>query len=133
VRSRMRCRPFILILVTALVLAASALVLPSLAAADSAGPLSPGRAWSSSFQNGNFHQWSWWGQGQSSIWGDIGVVKAPRVGIPELTRGHARIARMTLPASGPATGRINAKLYKGFGSWHNGAETEPRNVSGTYS
>jgi hypothetical protein len=129
----MRCRPFISTLLASLALAAIAMVLPALASADSAGPVSPGAHWSSSFQTGNFHQWSWWGQGQSSIWGKIGVVKAGHVGVPELDRGHANIARMTVTDSGPSSGKINAKLYKGFATWRHGAEHEPRNVSGTYS
>jgi hypothetical protein len=131
----MRCRPFISALVTSFALAAIALALPSLAAAsgDAAGPMSPGTNWSSSFQTGNFHQWSWWGQGQSSIWGKIGVVKAKHVGIPQLNHGQSNIARMTVTSSGPTDGQINAKLYKGFATWHNGVQREPRNVSGTYS
>jgi len=128
-----RSRAVVTSLLLSLALAAVALTLPALAGADSAGPIASGKAWSSDFSTGNFHQWSWWGQGQQSIWGDIGVVKARHVGVPELTKGHKNIAQMTVTSSGPSVGKINAKLYKGFGYYRGGTEHEPSNVSGTYS
>jgi hypothetical protein len=127
-----RRRSIISLLLPAIVVAI-ALTLPAFAEADDAGPLAAGPAWSSDFSSGNFHQWSWWGQGQQSIWGRIGVVRAPGVGVPELRKGHRNIARMTVTSSGLRVGKINAKLYKGFGYYRNGVAHEPSNVSGTYS
>jgi len=98
------------------------------------GPLASGSSWLSDFSTGNFGQWSWWGQGQQSIWGKIAVVKPECVGVPELIQGQPTIAQMTVTASGPAEGKVNAKLYKGFGTVDSsGTEHEPANVSGTYS
>jgi hypothetical protein len=121
-----------------LVAVAAALTGPSLAAADNssaiAGPVAAGAAWSSNFSTGNFRQWSWWGQGQQSIWGNIAVVKAASAGIPALTRGDDDVAQMTVTASGAAQGKVNAKLYKGFATRNrDGVTHEPANVSGTYS
>ncbi len=120
-------------LLLSVIVAAMALALPPLAEAADEGPLAAGAAWSSDFSSGNFRQWSWWGQGQRSIWGRIGVVKAPRVGVPELRTGHSNIARMTVTNSGARVGKVNAKLYKGFGYYRDGVAHEPSNVSGTYS
>jgi hypothetical protein len=125
-----RCRSVLSLLSLSVV--AVALMLPALAEADSAGPIASGTAWSSDFSSGNFHQWSWWGQGQQSIWGKIGVVKAKHVGVPELD-GHNNVAQMTVTPTGPSVGKINAKLYKGFGYRRDGVEHEPPDVSGTYS
>jgi hypothetical protein len=93
----------------------------------------PGKSWSSDFATGNFAHWTWWGQGQQAIWGDISVVKPAAAGVPPLKRSDSHIAKMTVTSSGPAEGKVNAKLYKGFGTYRNGVEHEPADVSGTYS
>jgi hypothetical protein len=92
------------------------------------------KAWSADFSTGNFRQWSWWGQGQSSIWGDIAVVNPTRVHIPALNSSDLHVAAMTVTPRGPADGKINAKLYKFFDTVNrSGVEHSPTNVSGTYS
>jgi hypothetical protein len=124
-------------IVIALLAVVAALIAPGLAAADSAevaGPVASGATWSSNFSTGNFRQWSWWGQGQQSIWGNIAVVKPAAVGVPALSRRDDHVAQMTVTPSGVAQGKVNAKLYKGFGTRNrNGVTHEPANVSGTYS
>ncbi len=91
-------------------------------------------SWSSDFSTGDFSQWTWWGQGQANIWGDISVVNPGSVGVPALDPSDPHIAQMTVTASGPADGQVNAKLYKMFGSTDNsGVEHPPSDVSGTYS
>jgi hypothetical protein len=97
------------------------------------GPLGAG-AWSNDFSSGNFCQWTWWGQGQQSIWGDTSVVTAASAGIPQLSGGGPNVARMTVSAADVDAGSINAKLYEGFGHYDSkGVEHLPASVSGTYS
>ena len=102
-------------------------------AQEVAGPVASGASWSADFSTGTFGQWSWWGQGQANIWGNIAVVNPACAGVPPLNRHNPHIAQMDVTRSGPAHGRLNAKLYKGFGYYRHGVSHEPANVSGTYS
>jgi hypothetical protein len=91
-------------------------------------------SWASDFSTGDFSPWSWWGQGQSSIWGDISVVNPSSVGIPACDPSNPHVASMTVTPDGPADGQVNAKLYKIFSTTNSsGVQQSPSNVSGTYS
>jgi hypothetical protein len=91
-------------------------------------------AWSSAFTSGGFRHWTWYGQGQSAIWGDIAVVNPAKARIPPLYRSDPHVARMTVSRAGAADGRINAKLYQAFDTiGPQGVTHSPANVSGTYA
>jgi hypothetical protein len=106
---------------------------PTAHLATAAGAIDPAHPWSTDFATDNFDQWSWWGQGQQNIWGEISVVKPAAVGVPPLKPSDSHIAQMTVTASGPAEGKVNAKLYKDFALLHDGTERDPSDISGTYS
>jgi hypothetical protein len=91
-------------------------------------------SWTSNFATGDFSQWSWWGQGQANLWGDIAVVSPSSAGIPACDPSDPHVAQMTVTPQGPSTGQINAKLYKFFDTVHaDGTQSSPSDVSGTYS
>ena len=100
-------------------------------AAHDAGPLSrttcTGRpaasAWSSSFESGNFREWSHSGEGERESYPVSRVVNPVREGIPR--RHGRRVARFEVSDEDAAAGRIHAKVYK----WWRGP---PKDVSGTY-
>ena len=94
-------------------------------------PASPRVVWSSDFSRGNFTGWSWWGQGQASIWGHIAVVRPQTVDVPKLSGRN--IARFQTTRADLAHGRTNAKLYKLFDVKRPHGVRPPANVSGTYS
>lgn len=71
------------------------------------GPSSPGAAWHSGFEGGNFREWSWWGQGDDT-WGDISVVDPSDEGVPR--KEGDRVGRFEVTDND----KPHAKLYKGF-------------------
>lgn len=83
-------------------------------------------AWSAGFEGGNFAEWTWWGQGQTSLWGHIAVVDPASEGVPRF--GGARVGRFETTADDIAAGRTSAKVYESFRS--NGRS--PAHVGGTY-
>ena len=80
-------------------------------------------AWTSSFESGDFREWSHWGQGQRQWYPVSRVVDPVREGIPR--RHGQRVARFEVRDEDAAAGRIHAKVYK----WWTGP---PDDVSGTY-
>lgn len=89
-----------------------------------------GADWGSDFESGDFREWSWWGQGDSSYTGHSVVDPADR-GVPRLS---GRAARFQTTDSDIAAGRLNSKLYKFFHSG-TGDRTNftPKSATGTYS
>jgi hypothetical protein len=87
--------------------------------------------WQSDFSAGNFSGWSWWGQGQRSIWGHISVVTPASVGVPKLSGRY--IARFQTTRADLVHGRLNAKLYKWFDVQTPDGQRPPSDVSGNYS
>lgn len=86
--------------------------------------------WRSDFSRGNFTDWSWWGQGQSSIWGHVGVVRPGDVGVPPLVGRY--VARFQTTRSDLDHRRTNAKIYKAFSVDGPNGQRSPDDVSGTY-
>lgn len=90
----------------------------------------PRRTWSDGFESGDFRGWSWWGQGQESIWGHIAVVDPAAQGVPAAER--SRIGRFETTQADIDAGRNHAKLYKAFSTGTGASVRPPSNVSGTY-
>jgi hypothetical protein len=89
--------------------------------------------WSSDFASDNFDGWSWYGQGQQSIWGHISVVTPQTAGIPQLPGSGPYVGRFQTTSSDIAHGRLNAKLYKWFDVQTAQGQRSPSDVSGDYS
>jgi hypothetical protein len=87
--------------------------------------------WQNDFSAGDFSGWSWWGQGQGSIWGHISVVTPASVGVPKLSGRY--VARFQTTRADLAHGRLNAKLYKWFDVQTPDGQRSPSDVSGNYS
>jgi hypothetical protein len=79
--------------------------------------------WRSSFESGNFREWSQWGKRQRQWYPVSRVVDPVREGIPR--RHGRRVARFEVTDEDAAAGRIHAKVYKWWGG-------PPADVSGTY-
>lgn len=109
---------------------AAALLVGSVTAACAKPLVATRSVWSSDFSRHNFTGWSWWGQGQASIWGHVAVVRPSSVGIPHLL-GHY-VARFETTRSDLEHGRTNAKIYKAFYVKGPGGSASPPDVSGTY-
>lgn len=94
----------------------------------------PVTIWADDFSSGDFRRWSWWGQGQSELWGHIAVVDPIADRIPRLAERMRRVARMAVTAEDAAHRRYHAKLYRRFAERDpEGVERSPTDVSGTYS
>jgi hypothetical protein len=90
-----------------------------------------GRTWASSFETGDFTEWSWWGQGDSS-YAHRAVIDPRTEGVPRLGGDH--VARFETTPDDIANGRVHAKLYRGFGTNFGQPDSRsPADVSGTYS
>jgi hypothetical protein len=124
-----RTRPITLALFTATILVVAA-VSAYLAFAPS-HQRSAHTVWSNDFSSNSFSGWSWWGQGQQSIWGHISVVEPESVGIPKLSGRY--VARFQTTGADIRRGRLNAKLYKWFDVPTAEGQRSPSDVSGDYS